>query len=83
MCAAGGTNARLSRPLATLAEVAPVFLWSIVGAENGTRLLGEFPDLGRYVAGAHGKVESLLETVEQPFAIDDELVADEIQARYS
>jgi hypothetical protein len=60
--------------LAMLAEVAPVFLWSIVGSENGTRLLREFPELRRHVAGTHGKSEFPLETVERAFAIDDELV---------
>jgi hypothetical protein len=58
--------------IAMLAEVAPVFLWSIAGAENGTRLLDEFPELRRHVAGSHTKSESLLKTVERAFAIDDE-----------
>jgi hypothetical protein len=60
--------------LAMLAEVAPVFLWSIVGSENGTRLLEEFPELRRHVSGSHGKTEALLDAIARPFAIDDELL---------
>ena len=64
--------------LAMLAEVAPVFLWSIVGPENGTRLLEEFPELRRYVTGSHGKAEFPLDTIQYPFAIDDESLDDAV-----
>lgn len=60
--------------LAMLAEVAPVFLWSFVGADNGARLLREFPQLRPYVQGCHGKLDFLLETVERAYAIDDEAI---------
>jgi hypothetical protein len=60
--------------LAMLAEVAPVFLWSIAGPENGERLLEEFPSLSRHIAGAYGKSDFPLETVSRPFAIDDEAI---------
>jgi hypothetical protein len=63
-----------ARVLAMLAEVAPVFLWSIVGAENGTRLLQEFPELRPHVKGCHGKLDFPLETVGRAYAIDDEAV---------
>ena len=59
--------------LAMLAEVAPVFLWSTVGAENGTRLLREFPELRPYVQGCYGKLDFPLDRVERAFAIDDEV----------
>lgn len=60
--------------LAMLAEVAPVFLWSIVGAENGTRLLGEYPELRPHVKGCYGKLDFPLATVGRAYAIDDEVV---------
>jgi hypothetical protein len=58
--------------LAMLAEVAPVFLWSIVGAENGTRLLREFPALRPYVKGGYGKLDFPLDTVDRAYAVDNE-----------
>ncbi len=59
--------------LATLSGVAPVFLWSTVGAENGTRLLREFPELRPYVKGCYGKLDFPLDRVGRAFAIDDEV----------
>jgi hypothetical protein len=58
--------------LAMLSAVAPVFLWSIVGADNGARLLAEFPELRPYVKGCYGKLDFPLETVDLAYAIDDE-----------
>lgn len=55
-----------------LSEVAPVFLWSIVGPDNGTRLLREYPELRPHVKGCYGKLDFPLENVERAFAIDDE-----------
>jgi hypothetical protein len=60
--------------LGMLAQVAPVYLWSIVGAENGTRLLREFPELRPHVKGCYGKQDFPLDTVERAYAIDDEAV---------
>ena len=62
--------------LAMLAAEAPVFLWSIVGPENGSRLLREFPELRRHVTGSYGKAEAPLDMIERPFAIDDESLDD-------
>lgn len=66
--------------LAVLAEVAPVFLWSFVGAENGTRLLREFPELRPYVKGCYGKLDFPLDTVELAYAIDDEALDEPVLA---
>jgi hypothetical protein len=66
--------------LAMLSEVAPVFLWSAVGAENATRLLGEFPELRPYVKGCYGKVDFPLDTVELTYAIDDEALDEPVLA---
>jgi hypothetical protein len=57
-----------------LAEVAPVFLWSIVGTDNGERLLREFPELRPHVKGCYGKLDFPLDTVDRAYAIDDEAV---------
>ena len=50
--------------LAMLAEVAPVFLWSTVGEDNGMRLLREFPELRPHVKGCYGKLDFPLDTVD-------------------
>ena len=60
-----------------LSEHAPVFLWSIVGADNGQRLISEFPELQPFIAGSYGKDEFPLEMVEHPYCIDDD-GADEV-----
>lgn len=66
--------------LAMLAEVAPVFLWSTVGADNGARLLREFPELRPYVKGCCGKLDFPLDTVDRAYAIDDHAVDDPVLA---
>lgn len=66
--------------LAMLAEVAPVYLWSIVGADNGTRLLREFPELRPHVQGCYGKLNCPLDTVDLAYAIDDEALDDPVLA---
>lgn len=66
--------------LAMLAEVAPVFLWSSVGADNPRRLLKEFPELRRYVQGCYGKADFPLDTVDLAYAIDDEARDDPVLA---
>ena len=71
-------RASAARALEMLSEVAPVFLWSIVGPENGTRLLEEFPHLRRYISGCYGKQEFPLASVDRPYAIDDESVDDRV-----
>ena len=70
-------GARCLRPdalpaIKMLAEHAPVFLWSIVGADNGERLIREFPKLEPYIAGCYGKDNFPLHMVEHPYCIDDE-----------
>jgi len=55
-----------------LSEHAPVFLWSISGADNGKRLLFEFPKLGQFISGCYGKFDYPLEMVERLYCIDDE-----------
>lgn len=66
--------------LAMLAEAAPVFLWSTVGAENGERLLEEFPELRRYLKGCYGKGDFPLDRVDRAYAIDDEARDDPVLA---
>lgn len=66
--------------LAMLAEVAPVFLWSFVGADNGARLLREFPELRPHVKGCYGKLDFPLDTVDLAYAIDDEALDDPVLA---
>jgi hypothetical protein len=58
--------------LAMLAEAAPVYLWSIVGPDNGERLLEEYPELRPHVQGCYGKEDFPLDRVGRAFAIDDE-----------
>jgi hypothetical protein len=60
--------------LEMLSREAPVFLWSIVGPENGTRLLAEFPELRPFVAGSYGKTGFPLGSIDRAFAIDDESI---------
>jgi hypothetical protein len=62
--------------LKLLAQHAPVFLWSIAGADNGHRLLEEYPEIRNYVAGSYGKQDFPLHLIECPFAIDDETLDD-------
>lgn len=69
-----------AKVLAMLAEVAPVFLWSFVGAENGERLLREFPELRPFVKGCYGKLDFPLDTVDRAYAIDDEGIDDPVLA---
>jgi hypothetical protein len=69
--------------LEILSREAPVFLWSIAGAENGWRLLQEFPALAPLVSGCFGKDEFPLHLVDVPFAIDDECVDEVVlECRY-
>jgi hypothetical protein len=56
----------------TLSNHAPVFLWSVAGAENAERLTSEFPQLMPYIAGCYDKKDFPLELVENLYCIDDE-----------
>ena len=58
--------------LARLAHDAPVFLWSAAGADNGRRLLAEYPALKRHVTNCWHKEEFPLDLVDAPHAIDDD-----------
>lgn len=62
--------------LQELSRVAPVFLWSIVGAENGERLLNEFPEASQYISGCYGKEDFPIHLVKTPYAIDDDGIDD-------
>ena len=57
--------------LELLSRHAPVFLWSIAGAENGDRLIEEFPQLRPFVTGCYSKEGFPLHLVDNAFAIDD------------
>lgn len=61
-----------------LSEHAPVFLWSVAGADNGDRLMHEFPGLTRYVQSAWMKSEFPLDKVDHPYCIDDMDLDDEV-----
>ena len=41
--------------LKILSDHAPVFLWSVVGYENGGRLLREYPELREFISGCFDK----------------------------
>jgi hypothetical protein len=58
--------------LRTLSRHAPVFLWSITGADNGRRLLKEFPAVRPFVMGSWGKDEFPLHLVDIAYAVDDD-----------
>lgn len=62
--------------LSLLTQHATVFLWSIAGAENGQRLLEEYPELRSLIAGNYGKEDFPLHLIERPIAIDDEGIDD-------
>ena len=70
----GGRQLRESAPaaLAALASKAPVFLWSITGADNGRRLLAEFPELAAFVTACFGKEDFPLDRVGRAYCIDDD-----------
>ena len=57
--------------LSRLARHAPVFLWSVVGADNGNRLLDEYPALRAGVSGSFAKDDFPLHLVDRAYAIDD------------
>ena len=60
--------------LRSLAVEAPVFLWSAAGAENGERLLEEYPQLSEVISGCFGKDEAPLARIAAVYCIDDELI---------
>ncbi len=61
-----------------LSEHAPVFLWSIVGAENAERLIQEYPEISQCVSGCYGKEDFPMGMVDQVFCIDDQLVDEQV-----
>jgi hypothetical protein len=61
-----------------LSEHAPVFLWSIVGAKNGERLLQEFPQISPYVSGCYGKEDFPMDMLDHVFCIDDQLIDEQV-----
>ena len=64
--------------LKMLSEHAPVFLWSIVGAENAERLIKEYPEISQYVSGCYGKEDFPMDMVEQVYCIDDQLADEQV-----
>lgn len=68
-----------ARALSLLSGVIPVFLWSIVGAENGWRLVREFPEIAHLVEGCYGKDDFPLHLVETAYAIDDEDIDESVR----
>ncbi len=64
--------------LKILSEHAPVFLWSIVGAENAERLIQDYPEVSRYVSGCYGKEDFPMGMVNQVYCIDDQLVDEQV-----
>src|SRR5262245_39385516 len=58
--------------LALASRHAPVFLWSIAGDDNGTRLLEEFPALRRFVTRSFSKDGFPLHLVDRAYAVDDD-----------
>ena len=71
-------RASACKALKLLAQQAPVFLWSIAGHDNGSRLVQEYPELKPYIAGSFGKEEFPLHLIDHPFAIDDDGVDDAV-----
>ena len=76
-------GARTIRPTSVeairlLAECAEVYLWSHAGAENGERLLAEFPELQSYIAGSFGKQDFPKSRFDKVYCIDDEEIDDEV-----
>ena len=69
-------RASAAEALKLLAQQAPVFLWSIAGAENGQRLIEEYPEIRNDVGGSYGKQDFPLHLIKSPFAIDDEELDD-------
>ena len=58
--------------LEMLSQRALVFLWSVAGADNGRRLLQEFPELRPYVSGCLDKDREVLAQFDRPVCIDDD-----------
>lgn len=69
----GVRELRQSAPavLEMLASHAPVFLWSIVGADNPERVLKEFPVLKPFISGCYAKQEFPIQNVANAYCIDD------------
>ncbi len=67
---------RVLRPTARealqrLSTRAQVYLWSAAGAENGRRLLAEFPELRPLVLGCLAKGDSAVASFPEVYSIDD------------
>jgi hypothetical protein len=64
----------------SLAEVAPVYLWSVAGRENPERLMREYPELRPHVAGTFGKIDFPLDRFDRMYCIDDEEIDEAVLA---
>ena len=60
------------KSLRLLASHMPVFLWSVAGADNGLRLIHEYPEIEPFISGVFDKNDFPLHKVEKTYAIDDE-----------
>jgi hypothetical protein len=69
---------RASAPAALemLSQVAPVILWSSSGADNGLRLVAEYPELYPFVAHFASKIGFPLDLIDRPYCIDDNDIED-------
>lgn len=61
-----------------IVEHAEVFLWSCAGADNGERLLKEFPELQKYIRGSFGKQDFPKNKFDKIFCIEDEALDEEV-----
>ena len=74
------TRRAATTALRTLGCEAPVFLWLFAGAENGRRLIVEYPELGELVSGCFGKLDFPLSDATRAYCIDDECVDEQVLA---
>ena len=64
--------------LRLLAKCTEVYLWSHAGAENGERLLAEFPELQNYISGSFSKQNFPKGSFDKVYCIDDEKIDQEV-----
>ncbi len=69
--------------LELLSRRAPVFLWSVAGAENAVRLLIEHPAVVPWVSGCWGKQDFPLGRVGRAYCIDDQRVDAAVAAAHA
>lgn len=65
--------------LSMLSSHMAVLLWSVAGAENGLRLISEYPEIAPFISGVFDKADFPFHKVESVYAIDDEDCDDSVQ----